>query len=89
MNDSAIAYAGGIVLARSTHLVSKSGGSLAAAGLGEGAGVAAMGTVVPLVREFEGLTITLSDSVTPVRISDCAFWLRIHHDSERLERVGR
>ena len=48
-----------------------------------------MGTVVPLVREFEGLTITLSDSVTPVRISDCAFWLRIHHDSERLERVGR
>ena len=89
MNDSVIAYAGGIVFARSTHLVPKSGGSFAAAGLGEGAGVAAMGTVVPLVREFEGLTITLSDSVTPVRISDCAFWLRIHHDSERLQRVGR
>ena len=78
MNDSVIAYAGGIVFARSTHLVSKSGGSFAAARLGEGAGVAAMGTLVPLVREFEGLTITLSDSVTPVRISDCAFWVRIH-----------
>jgi hypothetical protein len=40
-----------------------------------------MRTVVPLVRESEGLTITLSDSVTPVRISDCACWLKIHHDS--------
>jgi hypothetical protein len=61
-----------------------------------------MGTVLPLVREFEGLTISLSDSATPVRISDCAFWFKIHHDSivgclisrwlrqsERLQRVGR
>jgi hypothetical protein len=89
MNDSVIAYARRIVFARSNHLVSKSGGSFAAAGLGEGVGVAAISTIVPLVRKFEGLTITLSDSVTPVRISDCAFWIRIHHDSERLQRVGR
>jgi hypothetical protein len=38
-------------------------------GLGE-AGVAATWTVVPVVRESEGLTITLSDSETPLRISD-------------------
>ena len=33
-------------------------------------GVAATWTVVPVVRESDGLTITLSDSVTPLRISD-------------------
>jgi hypothetical protein len=43
----------------------------AAGGLGEAAGVAAATrTVVPVVRESEGLTITLSDSETPLRISD-------------------
>src|SRR4029077_9935397 len=41
------------------------------AGLWPGAGDAAMRTVVPVVRESDGLTITLSDSVTPLRISDC------------------
>ena len=41
-----------------------------APGLGEAAGVrAARRTVVPVVRESEGLTMTLSDSVTPLRIS--------------------
>src|SRR6266404_441175 len=40
-------------------------------GVAEGAGVAATRTVVPVVRESDGLTITLSDSVTPPRISDC------------------
>jgi hypothetical protein len=39
-------------------------------GAAEEAGVAATWTVVPVVRESEGLTITLSDSVTPLRISD-------------------
>src|SRR5436305_52446 len=39
------------------------------AGVAEEA-VTATRTVVPLVRESEGLTITLSDSVTPPRISD-------------------
>src|SRR6266404_2062923 len=39
-------------------------------GVAEGAGVAATRTVVPVVRESDGLTITLSDSVTPLRISD-------------------
>jgi hypothetical protein len=38
--------------------------------LGEGAGVAATRTTVPVVSESDGLTITLSDSVTPLRISD-------------------
>src|SRR5438552_8865687 len=39
--------------------------------LGEAVGVvAARRTDVPVVRESEGLTITLSDSVTPLRISD-------------------
>src|SRR5438876_2609605 len=37
----------------------------------EGAGVVATRTIVPVVRESDGLTITLSDSVTPLRISDC------------------
>src|SRR5207253_1918805 len=40
-------------------------------GVAEGAGVEATWTVVPVVRESDGLTITLSDSVTPLRISDC------------------
>jgi hypothetical protein len=40
------------------------------AGLWPGAGDAAMRTVVPVVRESEGLTITLSDSEMPLRISD-------------------
>src|SRR5437667_5551227 len=40
-------------------------------GVAEEAGVAATRTFVPVVRESEGLTITLSDSVTPLRISDC------------------
>ena len=40
------------------------------AGLWPGAGDAAMRTVVPILRESERLTITLSDSVTPLRISD-------------------
>jgi hypothetical protein len=31
---------------------------------------AAMRTLVPVVSESDGLTITLSDSVTPLRISD-------------------
>jgi hypothetical protein len=35
-----------------------------------GLGVAATRTIVPVVRESEGLTITLSDSETPLRISD-------------------
>src|SRR5437588_7360825 len=39
-------------------------------GVTEGAGAAARWTVVPVVRESDGLTITLSDSVTPLRISD-------------------
>src|SRR6266403_4222781 len=40
-------------------------------GLGEAVGVVvARRTVVPVVRESEGLTITLSDSETPLRISD-------------------
>src|SRR5437773_904883 len=39
--------------------------------LGEAVGVvAARRTDVPVVRESEGLTITLSDSVTPLRISE-------------------
>ena len=38
--------------------------------LGEGAGVAATRTTVPVVSESDGLTITLSDSETPLRISD-------------------
>ena len=42
----------------------------AAVALGEAVGVAASRTVVPVVRESDGLTITLSDSVTPLRISD-------------------
>jgi hypothetical protein len=42
-----------------------------ASGLGEAVGlVVARRTVVPVVRESEGLTITLSDSETPLRISD-------------------
>ena len=46
-------------------------GSAEAAGVAEEAGVAAARrTVVPVVRESDGLTITLSDSVTPLRISD-------------------
>jgi hypothetical protein len=40
------------------------------AGPGAGDGVAATRTTVPVVRESDGLTITLSDSVTPPRISD-------------------
>src|ERR1700730_14544703 len=40
------------------------------AGVAEGVGVAATWTVVPVVIASEGLTITLSDSVTPPRISD-------------------
>ena len=40
------------------------------AGLWEGAADDATRTVVPVVRESDGLTITLSDSVTPLRISD-------------------
>ena len=44
---------------------------LGASGPGEAVGlVAASRTVVPVVRESEGLTITLSDSETPLRISD-------------------
>jgi hypothetical protein len=43
----------------------------AAEGLGEDVGVVvARRTVVPVVRESDGFTITLSDSVTPLRISD-------------------
>jgi len=42
----------------------------ATVGLGEGDGVAATWTVVPVVRESEGLTITLSESEMPLRISD-------------------
>src|SRR6266404_3494731 len=40
-------------------------------GVAEGAAVEATWTVVPVVRESEGFTITLSDSATPPRISDC------------------
>jgi hypothetical protein len=40
------------------------------AGVAEGAGVDETRTIVPEVRESDGLTITLSDSVTPFRISD-------------------
>src|SRR5207248_7440956 len=40
-------------------------------GVTERVGGAATWTVVPVVRESDGLTITLSDSVTPLRISDC------------------
>ena len=36
----------------------------------EEGGAVATWTVVPVVRESDGLTITLSDSVTPLRISD-------------------
>src|SRR5438045_8437008 len=43
----------------------------AAAGVDEVAGGGAIRTVVPVVRESDGLTITVSDSVTPLRISDC------------------
>src|SRR5689334_12272408 len=40
--------------------------------LGEAAGFfAATRRVVPVVRQSEGLTITLSDSVTPLSTSDC------------------
>src|SRR5207302_7556146 len=42
----------------------------AAGGLGEATGAGATRTVVPVVRESDGLTITLSDSETPLRISD-------------------
>ena len=45
-------------------------GAAEAAGVAEGAELAAMRPVVPVVRESDGLTITLSDSVTPLRISD-------------------
>src|SRR6266581_3094753 len=37
---------------------------------GSKACIVLMRTVVPVARESEGLTITLSDSVTPLRISD-------------------
>ena len=37
----------------------------AIAGLGEAAGTAATWRAVPVVRESDGLTITLSDGVTP------------------------
>src|SRR6266404_60745 len=40
-------------------------------GVAEGAGVTAIRTVAPVERESDGLTITLSDSLTPLRISDC------------------
>jgi hypothetical protein len=39
------------------------------AGLWSGATDDATRTIVPVVRESDGLTITLSDSVTPLRIS--------------------
>src|SRR4029077_17863776 len=42
---------------------------LAALGLGEAAGAAATRTMVPVVRESDGFTITLSDGVTPWTIS--------------------
>src|SRR5438309_4445045 len=45
-------------------------GAADGAAVAEGAGVEATWTVVPVVRESDGLTITLSDSVTPLRISD-------------------
>jgi hypothetical protein len=38
---------------------------LATLGLGEAAGAAATWTMVPVVRESDGFTITLSDGVTP------------------------
>ena len=40
------------------------------AGLWEGAVDDATWTIVPVVTESDGLTITLSDSETPLRISD-------------------
>ena len=40
------------------------------AGVADAAGAAAMRTLVPVVSESDGLTISLSDSVTPLRISD-------------------
>ena len=42
---------------------------LATSGLGETAGAAATRTMVPVVRESAGFTITLSDGVTPWTIS--------------------
>ena len=65
--------------------VAEAFGAVEAAGVTEAAGdaaealggaegveawVAATRTVVPLVRESDGFTITLSDSLTPLRISD-------------------
>lgn len=40
------------------------------AGIADVAGAAAMRTLIPVVSESDGLTITLSDWATPLRISD-------------------
>ena len=54
--------------------VTEAAGDAVAEALGGAEGVeawvAATRTVVPLVRESDGFTITLSDSLTPLRISD-------------------